>query len=76
MAPLSFLLNLVIKCASEEVLRLSSSRPSNSPSSSLSPESENFLVAELGLPPWVSKTDLGGTLEALGKIYAKKGNVE
>ena len=61
---------------SEEVLRLSTSRPSHTPSSALSPDNENFLVAELGLPSWVSKTDLGGTLEALGNLYARKRKVE
>jgi len=34
------------------------------------------LMADLPLPPWVTKTDVGVTLEMLGNLYAKKGNVE
>lgn len=33
-------------------------------------------MSELSLPPWVTKTDVGATLEMLGNLYAKKGNVE
>jgi hypothetical protein len=34
------------------------------------------LAAELDLPGWVSKTDIGAPLEALGAFYARNGNVE
>lgn len=39
-------------------------------------DEDAILVGELGLPAWVSKTDMGGTLETLGNLYARKGNVE
>jgi hypothetical protein len=39
-------------------------------------DEDAILVGELGLPKWVTKTDLGGTLETLGNLYARKGNVE
>lgn len=39
-------------------------------------DEDAILVGELGLPSWVSKTDMGATLETLGNLYARKGNVE
>ena len=63
---------------SEEVLRQTAAR-SHQQARSLSkgvPDDESFLVSELGLPPWVSKGDVGGTLESLANLYARKGNVE
>ena len=35
-----------------------------------------MLVGELELPSWVTKSDVGATLESLGNLYARKGNVE
>lgn len=37
---------------------------------------DGFLVAELELPSWIAKTDMGASLEALGNLYARRGNVE
>ncbi|KZT01242.1 uncharacterized protein LAESUDRAFT_664358 [Laetiporus sulphureus 93-53] len=39
-------------------------------------EKEPVMLAELDLPPWVTKTDLGAPLEALGRFYSRGGNVE
>ncbi|GBE83883.1 hypothetical protein SCP_0509400 [Sparassis crispa] len=35
-----------------------------------------LMLAELEMPPWVSKTTLGAPLEALGNFYARRGKVE
>lgn len=35
-----------------------------------------LMLAELEMPPWVTKTDVGSPLEALGRFYAREGNVE
>ncbi|KZT71894.1 hypothetical protein DAEQUDRAFT_743979 [Daedalea quercina L-15889] len=35
-----------------------------------------MMLAELEMPPWVTKTDVGAPLEALGRFYAREGNVE
>ncbi|KAH9833252.1 uncharacterized protein C8Q71DRAFT_875786 [Rhodofomes roseus] len=35
-----------------------------------------IMLVELELPPWVTKTDVGAPLEALGRFYAREGNVE
>ncbi|OSX60883.1 hypothetical protein POSPLADRAFT_1146055 [Postia placenta MAD-698-R-SB12] len=35
-----------------------------------------FMLAELDVPPWVTKTDMGAPLEALGRFYSREGNVE
>ena len=37
---------------------------------------ETMMLAELEMPPWVTKTDVGAPLEALGRFYAREGNVE
>lgn len=37
---------------------------------------QEILLADLDLPGWVTKTNLGAPLEALGAFYARKGNVE
>lgn len=37
---------------------------------------EETLLADLNLPGWVTKTNLGAPLEALGAFHARKGNVE
>lgn len=34
------------------------------------------VFAELKLPPWMSKDDLGAPLAALGNVYARKGQIE
>ena len=60
---------------SEQVLRLSTSEHARSAKNATTDE-DGILLAELGLPNWLSKTDVGGTLEALGNLYARKGNVE
>ena len=39
-------------------------------------ERQETLLADLDLPGWVTKTNLGAPLEALGAFYARKGNVE
>ena len=39
-------------------------------------QEEPLMLAELDLPPWVTKTDLGAPLEALGRFYSREGNVE
>ena len=37
---------------------------------------EPITVGELELPAWVGKADMGATLEALGNLYAARGDVE
>lgn len=61
---------------SEEVLKLSTAEMPEDQRKSLENPQDGILLAELGLPAWLSKTDVGGTLEALGNLYARKGNVE
>lgn len=65
---------------SEEVLRLATQGTAKDTAvrkgKSTSDDEDAILVGELGLPKWVTKTDLGGTLETLGNFYARKGNVE
>jgi hypothetical protein len=63
---------------SEEVLRLATQGTAKDVTKPKKPESDEdaILVGELGLPTWVSKSDMGGTLETLGNLYARKGNVE
>ena len=39
-------------------------------------ERQETLLADLNLPEWITKTNLGAPLEALGAFYARKGNVE
>lgn len=39
-------------------------------------EQVQTLLADLDLPGWVTKTNLGAPLEALGSFYARRGNVE
>lgn len=56
----------------EEVLRLASSGTSTKKT----PGEAGILVGEMDLPSWVTKTDIGATLESLGNLYARKGNVE
>lgn len=60
------------------MLRLATKGTAKDVSKSKKAESDEdaILVGELGLPKWVTKTDLGGTLETLGNLYARKGNVE
>lgn len=60
--------------AVEEVLRLagvSADGTSHSESASTS-----VVLAELELPSWMRRADLGAPLAALGSVYAQKGNVE
>jgi len=37
---------------------------------------EGVILADLDLPKWVTKTNLGAPLEALGAFYARQGKVE
>lgn len=57
--------------AVEEVLRLSGLGMTNAKS-----DSGSSALEDLELPSWMSKTDLGAPLEALGALYAKKGKIE
>jgi len=41
-----------------------------------SSDESRMVLAELELPGWVTTTDLGGPLEALGAFYARSGNLE
>ncbi|KIJ15948.1 hypothetical protein PAXINDRAFT_180535 [Paxillus involutus ATCC 200175] len=63
----------------EEVLRLAGAQTkatggvrADDPDASSRP----VVLAELELPPWMRKVDLGAPLAALGALYARKGNVE
>lgn len=38
--------------------------------------STSVVLAELELPSWMRRVDLGAPLAALGSVYARKGNVE
>jgi len=38
--------------------------------------STSVVLAELDLPSWMRRVDLGAPLAALGSVYARKGNVE
>ncbi|KAG2343138.1 hypothetical protein BDR05DRAFT_885146 [Suillus weaverae] len=65
--------------AVEEVLRLSGLGMTNVNSDTNTKVHENSgssALEDLELPPWMSKTDLGAPLEALGALYAKKGKIE
>ncbi|CAD6950140.1 unnamed protein product [Tilletia controversa] len=39
-------------------------------------KADAVLLSDLSLPPWVSTTDLGASLEALGAFYASRSNIE
>ena len=41
-----------------------------------SSDESRMVLAELELPGWVTTTDLGAPLEALGAFYARSGNLE
>ena len=66
--------------AVEEVLQLAGVQTKNGDSTSGTPRSEGTLtsvvLAELELPSWMRRVDLGAPLSALGSVYARKGNVE
>ncbi|KIK43573.1 hypothetical protein CY34DRAFT_789955 [Suillus luteus UH-Slu-Lm8-n1] len=65
--------------AVEEVLRLSGLGMTNASSDTNTRMHENSgssALDDLELPSWMSKTDLGAPLEALGALYAKKGRIE
>lgn len=69
--------------AVEEVLRVVAAASSTSPSS---PSSSSWTtpgdvqgsnpLADLDLPPWIQKTDIGAPMEALGAFYARTGRFE
>ncbi|KAG1876282.1 hypothetical protein F4604DRAFT_1581381 [Suillus subluteus] len=65
--------------AVEEVLRLSGLGMTNANSDTNTKAHENSgssALKDLELPSWISKTDLGAPLEALGALYAKKSRIE
>lgn len=65
--------------AVEEVLRLSGLGMTKANSDANIKAQENTgssALEDLELPSWMSKTDLGAPLEALGALYAKKGRIE
>ncbi|KAG1745262.1 hypothetical protein EDB19DRAFT_1693509 [Suillus lakei] len=65
--------------AVEEVLRLSGLGVTNANldmNTKVRENSGSSALEELELPSWMSKTDLGAPLEALGALYAKKGKIE
>lgn len=39
-------------------------------------EETPVMLAELEMPKWVSKTDMGAPLEALGQFYSREGKAE
>ncbi|KAH7905328.1 hypothetical protein BJ138DRAFT_1164970 [Hygrophoropsis aurantiaca] len=62
--------------AVEESLRLIGlGEKKKAASESPNAQAEEVLV-ELELPAWMGKADLGAPMEALGALYARKGNVE
>ena len=63
---------------SEDVLRLATQGTAKDVSERKKDDKDEdaLLVGELGLPSWVTKTDMGGALETLGNLYARRGNVE
>jgi len=65
--------------AVEEVLRLSRLGKQNANSDTKEKAHEHSassMLDELEPPTWISKTDIGAPLEALGALYAKKGRIE
>ena len=66
--------------AAEEVLRLAGVQTKNADSvggtARLDSTSTSVVLAELELPSWMRRVDLGAPLAALGSVYARKGNVE
>lgn len=66
--------------AVEEVLRLAGVQTQNGDAAGFTARSEGTLtsvvLAELELPSWMRRVDLGAPLSALGSVYARKGNVE
>ena len=63
-----------------EVLRLAGVQTKNGDSvggtARLDSTSTSVVLAELELPSWMRRVDLGAPLAALGSVYARKGNVE
>lgn len=70
--------------AVEEVLRLAGVQTQNgcsmgNPTTTRSdgaPGSASVALAELELPSWMRRVDLGSPLAALGSVYAHRGNIE
>ena len=66
--------------AVEEVLRLAGVQTKNGDSVGGTARSDNIstsvVLAELELPSWMRRVDLGAPLASLGSVYARKGNVE
>ena len=66
--------------AVEEVLRLAGVQTKNGGSVGATSRSDStstsIVLAELELPSWMRRVDLGAPLAALGSVYARKGNIE
>ncbi|KAH0835839.1 hypothetical protein J3R83DRAFT_9708 [Lanmaoa asiatica] len=66
--------------AAEEVLRLAGVQTKNGDSAGSNARSDStsasVVLADLELPSWMRRVDLGAPLAALGSVYARKGNVE
>ncbi|KAF8553307.1 hypothetical protein OG21DRAFT_1414552 [Imleria badia] len=64
----------------EEVLRLAGVQTKTGDSAGPTARSDStvtsVVLAELELPSWMRRVDLGAPLAALGSVYARKGNVE
>jgi len=58
----------------EEILRIVQDSQTKSDVGML--DESRMVLAELELPGWVTTTDLGAPLEALGAFYARSGNLE
>lgn len=63
--------------AVEEVLLLAGVQTKNGSSAGSTAHFDSSVVlAELELPSWMRRVDLGAPLAALGSVYAHKGNIE
>ncbi|KAI6124575.1 hypothetical protein EDD16DRAFT_556538 [Pisolithus croceorrhizus] len=67
--------------AVEEVLKLAGAGLQKKPtdtdgSTDAQSQPAQVILAELKLPPWMSKDDLGAPLAALGNVYARKGKLD
>ena len=63
--------------AVSDLLRLSTSEKQRQDAIASSLKGDSGLTAhELELPAWISKTDLGASMENLGNLYLAQGNLE
>ncbi|KAE8228300.1 hypothetical protein CF326_g6774 [Tilletia indica] len=65
-----------LKWSVEELLRLVNLVDTKTKTRLTADKEDAVLLSDLSLPPWVSTTDLGASLEALGAFYASRSNVE